>query len=128
MPQNTPEQARQWFYCDSVIHYNNLSQPIRPIYLVEGVTYRGEMDSVIAAWKAGGATPRFRRIQGIKIFSEAAGNSQNITLDIFHSDGTSANNKFIGQYETVVDIPLEADSIHLSTTDIGARDLDICVW
>lgn len=133
---NTPEQSRRWMYCDSVLvrnppqYLDNGPDKQKLICLVAISGVRGQVDSVLAAWRNGGAVPPFRRIQGMHIYTEALGPTQQpIILTIFHPDGTSSQNKTAFNGEAHLWIPLEADSIHVQTNSpAGIADFCYCVW
>lgn len=136
---NSPEQARRFMYCDSIIVRGNSYGATgydreKSIYLIGGTAgqARGQVDSLVIAWHNGGAVPNFRRIQGIRIFAEAVPpGHQVLIVTVFHPDGTSANNYVAFSLETQLQIPLEADSIHFAVNETGfsqAYDMCVCVW
>ncbi len=127
---NTPQQGRTWAYCDSVAMTpaKVFPEDSKGLYLIEGVTTSGQQDSIVTTWHNGGAVPKFRRIQGMRIFAETT-SLQYFYLTFFHSDGTSARNIIACSNEMPLSFPVEADSIRMTSFgSLVGCDICICRW
>ncbi len=125
---NTASKCKKGITFDTLTASNNAR---RSVYLINcpvgGV--RGNPDSVASLWFNGGATPAFRRIQHFIVWNaDPAGVTQYVfDLTIFRDGASSRNKLALWPYE-YIDIPLEADSIQITSRSAGGIVLGLGYW
>lgn len=132
MDGNTPSRAHKGVVIDSLYIPNGRS---RGVYLIDvsAGQVRSNMDSTLNLWFNGGSVPRFRRIQTMIVWpADADGGTLKHCFDItIYREGATCQNKYcMDTYVQAVTIPLEADSIRItSRTGVGTNlSLSYVIW
>jgi hypothetical protein len=101
---------------------------VRGIYLIapSSGTVRIGVDSLLEAWRNGGAAPKFKKIQHLILYNNSLVEEQ-IRMTIFDDRGTS-HFRWVNQAYQVLDLPIEADSIQLQGDPASTLDMGYILW